>query len=132
MLNYLHFPPHISSNAFMMRLPVFLDALPLTLATKEDFFEFESGHTNMMNRIFRRGLYGVIVGDDGKTYRSSEWSSSKTFRYGAQEDNQTRDFEAMSPARKKLHEQWTRHGVDNPAQFRSLTGRCLRSLGNVG
>ncbi|MET4608341.1 hypothetical protein ABIB90_007847 [Bradyrhizobium sp. JR4.1] len=120
---YAGFPsfpnPHIRSNAFMLRRPLFLDALPPTLVTKEDCFEFESGHTSMTNSIVRRGLYAVVVGADGKAYRSSEWSGSKTFRSGGQEnilvsDNQTRGFEAMSLARRKLYEQWTWHGVENP------------------
>lgn len=116
---YAELPPfpnhHIRSNAFMMRRPVFLDALPPRLATKEDCFEFESGHASVTNRVVRQGLYAVVVGDDSKAYHSSEWSSSKTFRSGAQEnilvsDNQTRAFEAMSPELKKLYEHWTWHG----------------------
>ncbi|MET4186695.1 hypothetical protein ABIB94_008837 [Bradyrhizobium sp. JR7.2] len=111
--------PHIRTNAFMMRRPVFLEVLPPTLATKEDCFEFESGHTSMTNSVVRRGLHAVVVGDDGKAYHSSEWSSSKTFRSGAQEnilvsDNRTRAFETMLPARKKLYEHWTWHGVGTP------------------
>lgn len=104
--------PHIRSNAFMVRRTLFLDALPTSVATKEDCLEFESGHTGLTNIIARRGLRAVVIGADGRAYCSSEWSDSRTFRTARQEnklvaDNQTRDFDAMPPARKRLYEHLT-------------------------
>ena len=58
---------------------------------------FESGRESISRRIASRGLDLIVVGRDGRGFFPDEWSISRTFRTGEQEnllvaDNQTRSF----------------------------------------
>ncbi|WP_247767706.1 hypothetical protein [Bradyrhizobium sp. 172] len=99
--------PHIRTNAFMIERQVFLDALPDSIDTKHDSYLFESGPNGLTQRILQRGLTIVVVGANGNVYPMEEWPKSGTFRREDQrnlliKDNQTRTFENMSAAGKRV------------------------------
>lgn len=104
--------PNIRSNGFMMARKDFLDFTPKIITTKEQTYGIESGHNSLTARIVSRGQRAVVVGANGLIYDQQDWPNSDTFRRNRQHnklfsDNQTRDYDKMSPARKRLMEQWS-------------------------
>jgi hypothetical protein len=89
---------HVRSNGFAIRRSHFLSLRwPDDLEHKESLHALESGRSGFTRQIQARGLNVAVVGADGKIYHPSEWSRSRTFRAGDQEnlllaDNRTRDF----------------------------------------
>ncbi len=105
--DYPRFPnPHVRTSTFMIdRLR--LVAMGLESARdKRATYLFESGRRSITRIIGEEGLRGVVVGRDGRAYDVDEWPASHTFRSGEQQnllvaDNQTRDYQAASPARRR-------------------------------
>lgn len=68
----------------------------------------ESGRRSISREVKRRGLELVVAGADGRGYGEREWSMSRTFRDGEQEnlllaDNRTDDYAAAdADARARL------------------------------
>jgi hypothetical protein len=102
---------HIRSNGFMIDRKLLLSISP-EVNSKLDAYEFESGVNSLSSRITSLGLECLVVGADGRPYRSQEWRESSTFRSNNQRnlliaDNQTRAYDAL-PLRAKLrHELMT-------------------------
>lgn len=104
--------PHIRSNGFMISRERFLGLKGIEIQTKLDACAFESGVESMTNQIRREGLNAVVVGRSGHGYEVTDWAKSGTFRLGNQEnlilnDNQSRNFDAMSPGAKATHVRMT-------------------------
>lgn len=89
---------HVRSNGFAIRRSDFVGLQwPDDLEHKESLHALESGRTGFTRQIMARGLKVAVVGANGQIYQPSEWSRSRTFRSGGQEnlliaDNRTRDF----------------------------------------
>ncbi|MCP3476722.1 hypothetical protein NLM33_41915 [Bradyrhizobium sp. CCGUVB1N3] len=104
--------PNIRSNGFMMARQDFLDFTPEVIATKEQTYGIESGSDSLTARIVSRGQRAVVIGANGQIYDQPDWPSSDTFRKNGQRnklfsDNQTREYDKMNQARKRLMEQWS-------------------------
>ncbi len=113
---YSDFPPfpnpHIRSNGFMISRNRFLELKLHQIEKKLDACAFESGVDGMTNQIRRQGLKTLVVGRSGSAYDLEDWVKSKTFRLGDQEDlifidNQTRNFDRMTPGSKATHVRMT-------------------------
>jgi hypothetical protein len=90
--------PHLRSNAFMLERSRWLSLRPASLRTKWATWLFESGKRGLTPRLTAQGLEVLVVGRDGRGYRSGEWDQSKTFRKGDQvnllvSDNRTRQYD---------------------------------------
>lgn len=106
MKEYVLFPRfpnvHVRSNGFAIRRKDFLELRwPDDLENKESLHALESGRAGFTRQIQAKGMKVAVVGADGKSYAPRDWSSSRTFRLGEQEnllisDNRTRDFSQAS------------------------------------
>lgn len=112
--------PHLRSNAFALRLDLFLAAKPAaSLTNKLSTHLFEHGATSLTRRIAGQGLDVLVVGRDGRGYHVEEWGYSRTFRQGTQlnllvADNRTRDYElAPLPNKRELFRYAWGSGVHN-------------------
>jgi len=95
--HYLPFPnPHLRTNGFCISRKLFLEVTQgYSFKNKNDTILFESGREGISRKIASRGLQLIVVGRDGRGFFPDEWSTSRTFRQGEQEnllvaDNQTR------------------------------------------
>lgn len=128
---YAAFPPfpnpHIRSNGFMLSRRLLLETQSAEIVTKLDACAFESGSESLTSRLRRKGLGTLIVGRDGGAYDVADWPRSGTFRLGAQEslliaDNQSRQFDAMTPGTRATHIRmtWGDYLGPAPADFPHL------------
>ncbi len=91
--------PHLRSNALMVRRELFISfskdrKIP---CSKYEALKLESGRLGFSMFLRRSGKKLLIVGADGKVYKSEEWINSGTFRVPHQgnllvEDNQTKGY----------------------------------------
>jgi hypothetical protein len=104
--NFRYFP-HLRTNAFMIERQMFLsleydEIRPRFIIkfvrgfreSKLKTFHFEHGKNSMTNQLIGKKLKILVCGRNGKTYTTQEWKTSRTYRYGEQEnlvisDNQT-------------------------------------------
>ena len=117
---YPQVPPHIRTNAFMIRRELFLalkypKVKPLILNFFIDFSKsklrslcFEHGKQGFTSQLVDKGLKAILVDRFGKGFEMPNWPNSKTFWHFEQEnllvsDNQTRKYqEADEETKKKL------------------------------
>ncbi|WP_315831409.1 hypothetical protein [Bradyrhizobium prioriisuperbiae] len=99
--------PHLRSNAFLLRRELFLTMHPgQRMTSKMAVWLFEHGPASLSRRIHALGLAALVVGKNGRGYRTPWWPASETFRQGTQSnllvhDNQTRGFERAPMAEKR-------------------------------
>ncbi|OYU87890.1 MAG: hypothetical protein CFE29_20930 [Bradyrhizobiaceae bacterium PARB1] len=116
---------HVRSNGFAIRRLDFLGIQwPDDLEHKESLHALESGCSGFTRQIQAKGLKVAVVGADGKIYPPSEWSQSRTFRSGNQEnlllaDNRTRDFSKGDPEIRNWLSLTTWNTPDTPSKDRS-------------
>jgi len=97
--------PHVRTNAFIAKRETLLQIRPGRMFTKMDACRFESGTQGLTQQVLKLGLKVLVVGKDGRGYEPEEWSISRTFRQGDQEnllvaDNRTRDYQQADPAQR--------------------------------
>ncbi len=99
--------PHLRTNAFMIDRTSMLDLdWPDTGMNKVAALELENGRRSITAQLTERGLSSVVVGRDGRSYRSGEWPTSGTFRSGSQEnllvaDNRTAQYSDADAVRRR-------------------------------
>jgi hypothetical protein len=116
--------PHIRSNGFAIRRKRLLELDLIAIRSKEDANLFESGRSSLTTQVRQAGLKALVVGRDGVGYDIPDWSRSRTFRLGDQnnllvEDNHTRAFAAMSRGAKVAHTlmSWGDYASSPPSDF---------------
>jgi hypothetical protein len=115
---YPQVPPHIRTNAFMIRRELFLalkypKVKPLILNFFIDFSKsklrslcFEHGREGFTSQLVDKGLKAILVDRFGKGFEMPNWPNSKTFWHFEQEnllvsDNQTRKYQEADEETKK-------------------------------
>ena len=98
--------PHMRTNAFLVRRDVFRSLDWPTPRSKFAAHALESGRRGLTLQLEERGLRCVVVGRDGRPYRSEEWPRSATFRSRDQEnllvgDRRTEQYERARPAERE-------------------------------
>jgi hypothetical protein len=126
-LRYPPFPnPHIRTNAFMLLRDRLLDLKMDEIRSKQDAYRFESGPESLTRRIRALGLEVLVVGRDGRGYRTEDWYEGRTFKSGDQEnllisDNQTRRYAESDPDLRRFLTQMA-WGVPVPGNVAETTG----------
>jgi hypothetical protein len=93
---------HIRSTAFMMDRRTFCGLTEgLSINTKRDAFDFESGSKSLTKKVLDQGRKILLVGRNGRGYLPQYWMHSETFRQGSQDnlligDNQTRNYLSLT------------------------------------
>lgn len=98
---------HLRTNAFVIARNQLLAVRPAAIRRKLDAMAFESGAGGLTSRLREAGLEPLVVGRDGIGYTPDQWPESGTFWQDRQEnllvsDNQTRDYESGSAARREF------------------------------
>jgi hypothetical protein len=109
----------------MMVRESYLKLTPETVDTKEEAFTIESGYNGLTAKVFALGEQALVVGANGAAYEKARWADSNTFRRNDQinklfSDNQTRAYDQMSAARKRLIEEWTWGSASSPSYLMIL------------
>lgn len=116
MADYAQFPvfpnPHIRSNGFIVNRERLLDLGLEAPGSKIGACAFESGVDNLTALLKRKGFRSLVVDNQGREYDVRDWSRSRTFRLGEQEDlllhdKQTRGFDLMPPGERLTHRRLT-------------------------
>ncbi|MES1180138.1 MAG: glycosyltransferase [Hyphomicrobium sp.] len=135
-----HFPyfpnPHIRSNAFMLRRQDFIHAPLEDGNTKIQAMKLESGFEGLSRRFLDAGQRLLVVGANGRAYDIPDWPQSECFRSNTQSnllvsDNQTRQFDKMSPSSRATHQMFSWGSylpTANRASFVSVPFDDLRPL----
>lgn len=77
--------PHIRTTAFMFERKTMLSLeWPAKITTKTHAFAAENGPRGVTLQLIERGLEAVVVGKDGRGYKTAEWNRSDTFWHGEQ------------------------------------------------
>lgn len=103
---YPPFPnPHVRTNAFMLAAPTLRRLRWPPARRKARALALESGRDGISRQVLAQGLQIVVAGADGRVYPWEQWSASRTFRKGEQEnllvaDNRTRQY-ASADARER-------------------------------
>ena len=97
---------HVRTNAFMVRREEFLQMKIDRIDTKFKAYLFENGRKSLTNYYLRKGMKVLVVGKNGKSYKSSEWKDSNTFWVNDQEnllvsDNQTELYQLGTESQRK-------------------------------
>ena len=128
--------PHIRSNGFIVARQRLLTRKVKDVQTKIDACQFESGQGSLTRQVRREGLRVLVVNRFGKTYDIHDWAESGTFRIGNQDglvlsDNQTRNFDSMSPGERATHERitWGDYLKSPPSDFPDLNFKFARLPG---
>jgi len=128
--------PHIRSNGFMVARHRLLTRKVKDVQTKMDACRFESGQESLTRQVRREGLRVLVVNRFGNSYDIDRWADSGTFRIGNQDalvfsDNQTRNFDSMSPGERATHARitWGDYLRPPPSDFPNLNFRFSRLPG---
>jgi hypothetical protein len=72
--------PHIRTSCFAMTRDAIESINWRDVRTKSDAWSLESGRRGISAQLERQGLRSLVVGRDGRTFESSAWRESATFR----------------------------------------------------
>lgn len=117
---FLPFPnPHLRTNAFIISRDTMLKVKWRTALTKFDAYRFESGKNSLTRQVMEMGLEILVVGRDGKAYRTEDWAHSGTFWQADQQnllvaDNQTRLYRDGTPETKTRFAEYAWSGTNSP------------------
>jgi hypothetical protein len=107
--DYPRFPnPHIRTTAFIAEREAILRMNLDAALDKRSTYLLESGRRSITRLTLERGLRAVLTGRDGRLYGVKDWSASRTYRGGEQDnllvaDRRTRDWQlASSRLRRRL------------------------------
>ena len=111
--NFRFFPlfpnPHLRSNSFMINSDDFLELNLIKCKHKLDAWKNESGRNSMTNQLIKKNFNTLVVNDDGRSFKMSEWKYSETYAFGNQlklliSDKHTRVYQNSNEQTKKIIE----------------------------
>ena len=100
--------PHIRTSSFLINANLFLDYLKdMTITSKEDAWEIESGKKSLTNYFKRKNLNIYVVNSDGKKFEENNWKLSETYNYLNQSksiisDKHTRKYDSLDIKEKLI------------------------------
>lgn len=107
--------PHVRTNAFCMLRTRYLEYVQADPSTKQEAYALEHGPSSLTQQARKRGLSARIVNRAGREFDLVNACTSRTFRWGNQDqllvaDNQTDQFAQGAPAFRKYLQQlaWRR------------------------
>jgi hypothetical protein len=89
--------PHVRTNGFMIWTSVWQQVTIPRIRSKLDALQFESGFHSLTRQVRRLSLDALLVGADGRAYKTDDWHKSNSFRQADQDnlliaDNRTTDY----------------------------------------
>ncbi|MHB1955241.1 MAG: hypothetical protein ACYCOU_16025 [Sulfobacillus sp.] len=111
---------HVRTNGFMMSRNNLMEFCRLSVESKLNAFELESGLAGLTARTIARGLEALIVDKEGRGWSVPDWPRSRTFRSGRQEnllisDNHTEAYNKAN-AKDKAGLRWASWQLTAPSE----------------